>query len=348
MKEWIAHPSPTKHSSKSLAISEVLIDSSEIIDLRDNPEKDTYLDIQAYDSIHLVSDGIDQSVSRWQALKKTVEIAYNAYNSNLTSDAMRELTVLELGAGTGSITIGMLSDDSTKAAIISDVSRGMLNICMKKIKSLSARRHQLVLFDANAIPFAADQISLVVGNSVLHHLESFENTLAECHRVLQPGGACIFGEPILDTHTLGSLFASLVIKIAGLTGRELTHKQGLILKAVSNRAAHKGRNLFTKERSTLSHEEDKFQFPVDYIKTLCIERIGFRYAKCHSLKGEKKTSLQKIESIRRHLTAVFRQNGEDESILEEFSFILDSIKDCCLEPMGEYSFSTFEYFVMIK
>jgi ubiquinone/menaquinone biosynthesis C-methylase UbiE len=51
--------------------------------------------------------------------------------------------------------------------------------------------------DAHNVPFADDSFDVVVGRSILHHLD-FERALREIMRILRPGGRAIFVEPLGD------------------------------------------------------------------------------------------------------------------------------------------------------
>jgi len=55
-------------------------------------------------------------------------------------------------------------------------------------------RHVLVA-SAPAMPFADSSFATVVSNCVIEHIPDLEGTLAEVHRVLQPGGRFLFGVP---------------------------------------------------------------------------------------------------------------------------------------------------------
>ncbi len=51
------------------------------------------------------------------------------------------------------------------------------------------------LADPYATPFAEDSFDIVIGASILHHLE-LDTALAEIRRVLRPGGRAVFVEPL--------------------------------------------------------------------------------------------------------------------------------------------------------
>lgn len=97
--------------------------------------------------------------------------------------------VLELGCGTGYFTRALAATGAQITAI--DISSDLL---------AKARREccgDNVFFDlqnAYALTYLDDRFDVVVGSSVLHHLE-IEPALAEILRVLKPGGSVCFTEP---------------------------------------------------------------------------------------------------------------------------------------------------------
>jgi SAM-dependent methyltransferase len=52
------------------------------------------------------------------------------------------------------------------------------------------------VMDAHQLDFPDGHFDFVVGRAILHHLH-FEQAIRELHRVLRPGGCCLFYEPIL-------------------------------------------------------------------------------------------------------------------------------------------------------
>lgn len=95
--------------------------------------------------------------------------------------------VLELGCGTG-----IFSDFFKKtgaSVVVMDVSYNFL---------LQARKRNLGLIpitgDAGRLPFTKETFDIIVGSSVLHHLE-LQRCLPEINRVLRPGGNIAFAEP---------------------------------------------------------------------------------------------------------------------------------------------------------
>jgi SAM-dependent methyltransferase len=53
------------------------------------------------------------------------------------------------------------------------------------------------VMDAHTLDFPDASLDTVIGKAILHHLD-YERALREIHRVLRPGGAAIFMEPLRD------------------------------------------------------------------------------------------------------------------------------------------------------
>jgi SAM-dependent methyltransferase len=74
-----------------------------------------------------------------------------------------------------------------------DLSESGISDAIKKYGDL-AKFH---CGDAHATPFPNDSFDLVVGRSILHHL-NFELGLKEVSRITRPGGHVVFTEPLYD------------------------------------------------------------------------------------------------------------------------------------------------------
>jgi 2-polyprenyl-3-methyl-5-hydroxy-6-metoxy-1,4-benzoquinol methylase len=107
-------------------------------------------------------------------------------------------SILELGAGHGN-SVASLRELSPHAHIIaSDVSPEMLLLLKHAWKS----DMQVIPFQCNAEqpPFRDESFDLIVAWGVLHHLYDPAQTIAACGRILKPGGAAIFTEPMESGH----------------------------------------------------------------------------------------------------------------------------------------------------
>jgi SAM-dependent methyltransferase len=103
--------------------------------------------------------------------------------------------ILEIGAGTGYFTLNLLRSGIAGEAIATDISPGMLKVLETTAGRLGLAV-ETVQADAEELPFEDESVDLVLGHAVLHHLPHLESSLAECVRVLRPGGTLAFmGEP---------------------------------------------------------------------------------------------------------------------------------------------------------
>ncbi len=97
--------------------------------------------------------------------------------------------VLEVGCGTGTFT-GFLSSNFTDLVCL-DISDYLLKEAQTKLPSVKFK-----LGDIHRTEFPSDSFDIIVGCSVLHHLE-WNIALKEMYRILRPGGVIRFSEPNL-------------------------------------------------------------------------------------------------------------------------------------------------------
>ena len=88
--------------------------------------------------------------------------------------------VLDLGAGTGRLSL----DLEAEHVVALDASRPM-------IAQAAAKGVSSVLGDAHSLPFAAGAFDAVVAGNCVSRYFDYEPVLAECFRVLRPGGKLV-------------------------------------------------------------------------------------------------------------------------------------------------------------
>lgn len=99
---------------------------------------------------------------------------------------------LELGCGTGLFTTALSKSCDRLVGV--DISWDLLRQAREKLGD--SPRAQCVLTDIHSMAFRPKLFDIVLGVSVLHHLE-YETALKEIRRVLKPGGILILSEPNL-------------------------------------------------------------------------------------------------------------------------------------------------------
>lgn len=103
--------------------------------------------------------------------------------------------VLEIGSGTGFFLLNLAQAGFVGRAFCTDISPGMVEACTANGTRLGIPVSGRVA-DAEDLPFPHASFDLVLGHAVLHHLPDVDAALAECLRVLRPGGRLVIaGEP---------------------------------------------------------------------------------------------------------------------------------------------------------
>jgi SAM-dependent methyltransferase len=106
---------------------------------------------------------------------------------------LRGRHVLELGCGTGDLTLALLDAGAEVTAI--DVSPGMVELARRRVRHFRpvTPPPRLVVAAAERLPFDDGAFDVVVGRFILHHLD-VTRAAAEIARVLAPGGVAVFAE----------------------------------------------------------------------------------------------------------------------------------------------------------
>lgn len=111
----------------------------------------------------------------------------------------RRGAILELGCGTGRLSVGLLKYFDAEDIIITDASSDFLDLSRSKFKANNLPVPHLALLqfeDVGALP--DDAFSLIVVRSALHHVDKYDQFLTEAAQKLVKGGAVIFQEPLFE------------------------------------------------------------------------------------------------------------------------------------------------------
>lgn len=95
--------------------------------------------------------------------------------------------VLEIGAGSGAMA-GAVADRCPDVRLtVTDYDDAMVAVARRAL----GPRADVQQADATALPFADGTYDAVLSFLMLHHVGAWETALAECVRVLKPGGALV-------------------------------------------------------------------------------------------------------------------------------------------------------------
>lgn len=101
--------------------------------------------------------------------------------------------VLDLGSGTGLIPIELIRTRPDFRVVALEFARSMLEVARGHLSRLGLTQAIFLLqADAKQLPFPDRAFSLVMSNSLIHHLPEPLCALKEAHRVTAPGGLLFF------------------------------------------------------------------------------------------------------------------------------------------------------------
>jgi ubiquinone/menaquinone biosynthesis C-methylase UbiE/uncharacterized protein YbaR (Trm112 family) len=291
--------------------------------------RDTALDLAQYEAAHPVDPDRRARI-------------FNFYNGAMQEYGVDSGTCLEIGSGTGNLTVGLVDHSSFDEVHCSDISLRFLTR-LRELVNTNNRKLKYWIFDASSIPFKAGSMDAVFGHSVLHHLLEYEVALTSIFRVLRPGGLAMFGEPIMDCHAITSFCAALIFEMekrhpaASLTDSDLN-----VLRAVGQQCATIGRRM-RDSRHELASMEDKHIYIIHDMLRLT-RSIGFRQSEYTNAVTPEHIG----QDHKFRLTQTLEHYGVPKEKLEPYDFIFEELTKTYGAAMGKAAPYNFGYFVLKK
>jgi ubiquinone/menaquinone biosynthesis C-methylase UbiE/uncharacterized protein YbaR (Trm112 family) len=227
--------------------------------LLDDSTRGTALESIDYDAVHGINERMIANMgAQWRQIIEGLELEPEH--------------ALEIGAGTGALTLGLLAEKVVPRLTATDISHKFLRMLAPRADA-DPTPVSLVTCDANEPHFRPEAFDLVVGNSILHHLLDYDLTLRQCHAALKPGGAAVFFEPVLEGKTIITLLLALILRFEEITeGNRLSHSERQqIRKQIRHQMKSK---LIPLDREALAQLEDKYIFEIDELQRVADE-AGF-------------------------------------------------------------------------
>ena len=133
-----------------------------------------------------------QATSRFYASRITEDM-WRCFDALISRSGARH--VLEYGCGAG-LSFDHLLGLGVEQLIGIDIAPEMVHEARQRIAELAASdRIRAYLMDAHSLEFADNSFDLIIGVSILHHLD-LEAACLELRRVLSPNGTAVFIEPL--------------------------------------------------------------------------------------------------------------------------------------------------------
>ena len=137
------------------------------------------------------SGGWDDRVESWDAVAASAAFQGFAARVRELADLRADDRVVDLGAGTGLLTLALAADVERVIAV--DASPPMLARLSERVEEAGLANVETVVADLCSLPLEDQSVTLAVSNYAFHHLDDVRKELAlsEVRRVLVPGGRLV-------------------------------------------------------------------------------------------------------------------------------------------------------------
>jgi ubiquinone/menaquinone biosynthesis C-methylase UbiE len=97
---------------------------------------------------------------------------------------------LEVGSGSGAMAVQLLTDFAGLRMIATGYDPELVDVVEQSLKPFG-QRASVQRADAAALPFPDDRFDVVCSFAMFHHVAEWQRAVAECVRVLRPGGRLV-------------------------------------------------------------------------------------------------------------------------------------------------------------
>jgi ubiquinone/menaquinone biosynthesis C-methylase UbiE len=171
------------------------------------------------------------------------------------------LPALEIGCGTGLVSLGLAEASPWPLTILTDPSPAFLRITQGKLRKHGAPEGRLafaVLMGEEVDRLPPESLSMIVLRSTLHHVLHVDQFIADAARALRPGGVLTFQEPCMEGYVLMGAMVQFLPKAAAAAGEPLAPPQLKHVEMFVNTMKYYARRDLDKTKA-----EDKHLFRVD-------------------------------------------------------------------------------------
>lgn len=176
---------------------------------------------------------------------------------------------LEIGCGTGVLSLGMATSKAYPAIVLTDPSPDFLKLTQTKLRNANITDERILFGilsaeDIDRLP--KDEFSLIVLRSVLHHILNVSDFIVSAAGLLSRGGIFTFEEPCMEGYILMGAMAQFIPMAIEHSGITLSSEQANKVRQFIDTMRFYARRDVDK-----SAAEDKHLFRVDEILKICAE-----------------------------------------------------------------------------
>lgn len=165
---------------------------------------------------------LDEVLAYDKLTMKYLAILHNGFIETVINSSPEEGNFLEVGCGTGRISIGIAKYTNNIELNGIDLSENMLNVARENARDEKVdQKVNFQIGDAKNIPFEDNMFDAVFCHNMLHHLPDPISVVLEMKRVIKDDGAIL----IRDLKRIRSILIPLHIHILGLPYNQLMKKE---------------------------------------------------------------------------------------------------------------------------
>lgn len=216
----------------------------------------------------------------------------NAF-SKIDFDKNNNLSILDIGSGSGLSVIPLLKMFENSKIICSDLSLELLKLLKQNVIDNGCKNNPIIMqLNAEELNFKSKTFDFVIGLAVLHHLFNPEKTLKCCYDILNFGGHAIFYEPFENGNSILCCIYDSILQ--DTRSNSLTNEVKELFKGiVKDMQCRKGRD---KTGELFLQLDDKWLFTKKFFEEYS-QLFGFKSLNIYSLRNGKNQFSCQIKDI---------------------------------------------------